>query len=408
MFKESVALKSLDLTTLLLAALVLVFIYIAHRLQEHFGYWDNQKIACDPAKWLLGNLTGLMTTKTFDQIIRDYYEKYKDTGPFAGFYWFIKPAVFILDKELVKLILIKDFSKFADRGFYCNEEDDPLTGQLFTLDGSKWRQMRNKLSPTFTSGKMKIMFPLVLKLGHDLVETFHKTLATTDEVEVRDLAARFTTDVIGSCAFGFEINSLKNPNVEFRKMSRKALTVRRYGILGFVIRFSMPQLARRLHVKDTMADVEKFFLGIVKETIEYRERNNIRRNDFMDMLIDLKNNKVIKSESGEDLTNLTFGEIAAQAFVFLLAGFETSSTTMGFALYEMAQHPELQQKARDEVCHVLEAHKEFTYECLKDMVYLEQIIQGKFIYYYITDIRIIGLLTKYDNWWRAAVYTVKS
>lgn len=371
------------LTTILLATLGLLLLYIGLKLRQRFNYWHNLGIACDPPNWFLGSFSGLMTTRSFDVILKGYYNKYRNSGPFAGLYWFTKPSVFVLDPELIKHVLIKDFSKFSDRGMYSNEEDDPLSGQLFNLDGAKWRHMRNKLSPTFTSGKMKTMFPLVIKIGEEFIKVFQQTVASNEVVDVRDLVSRFTTDVIGTCAFGMEIDSLHKPQVEFRKMSRKAFVEQRYGILGFIFRFNFPHLCYRLHIKETTAEVEKFFMGIVGETVEYREKNHVRRNDFMDMLIDLKNNKLMKSETGDELTNLTFGQIAAQAFVFLLAGFETSSTTMGFALYELAQHQDIQKKARDEINMVLENHNnQFSYECMKEMVYLEQVMEGKHFEYY--------------------------
>uniref|UniRef100_A0A1I8MI06 Uncharacterized protein n=1 Tax=Musca domestica TaxID=7370 RepID=A0A1I8MI06_MUSDO len=382
---------------ILLSVLLILIAYIGRLLSEHFNYWRHQGVACEPPNWLLGNLRGLSTSRSFNQIIREYYEKYRNSaGPFAGFYWLHKKAVFVLDPELIKQILIKDFNKFTDRGFFSNEEDDPLSGQLINLSGNKWRNMRNKLSPAFTSGRMKAMFPLVIKLGYDLVEVVGERLKNHDDVvEVRDLAAFFTSDVIGTCAFGLNMNCMKNSDAEFLKMGRKALNEQRYGTLGFVLRFSFPDLCRRLHMKETLDDVEKYFMQIVQETVDYRERENVKRNDFMDMLIDLKNNKLIKDESGEEFINLTFGQIAAQAFVFLLAGFETSSTTMSFALYELAQHLEVQQRAREEVGNVLKAHNgTFDYECLKEMVYLEQVIQETLRFY--TTIPTINRLASED------------
>lgn len=71
-------------------------------------------------------------------------------------------------------------------------------------------------------------------------------------------------------------------------------------------------------------------------------------------------------------------EIIAQCFLFFNAGFETSATTMTFCLFELALHPEIQEKVRDEIFKVLNEHKEINYEVLKELRYLEQVVNGTF------------------------------
>ncbi|XP_034652023.1 probable cytochrome P450 6a21 [Drosophila subobscura] len=361
-------------STLLLTALVAIAGYLLLLWHRTRHYWQNLGIPCEEPHLLLGSLGGLRTERSFNDVWIHYYKKFRLSGPFAGFYWFQRPAVFVLEPSLAKLILIKDFNKFTDRGFFHNPEDDPLSGQLFLLDGHKWRSMRNKLSSTFTSGKMKYMCPTVVRVSHEFTDVFGQMVDKSPIVEVKELLARYTTDVIGTCAFGIDCSSLKDPEAEFRLMGRRALTEQRHGSFGIGFLNSFPRLSRKLHLKMTAEPIEQFFMRIVRETVKFREQNQIRRNDFMDQLIDLKNNQIIKSEAGDNI-NLTIEEIAAQAFVFFAAGFETSSTTMGFALYELAQHPEIQQRAREECQEVIQRYNgELTYESMKDLVYLDQVI----------------------------------
>ena len=65
---------------------------------------------------------------------------------------------------------------------------------------------RTKLTPVFTSGKMKMMFDIVHSLGEKLVEVCGRELQTKSELDVRSWAARYTADVIGNVAFGLECN----------------------------------------------------------------------------------------------------------------------------------------------------------------------------------------------------------
>jgi cytochrome P450 family 6 len=68
----------------------------------------------------------------------------------------------------------------------------------------------------------------------------------------------------------------------------------------------------------------------------------------------------------------------AQAFVFLVAGYETSGTTMGFALYELAKHPDIQQRLRAEVTRVMAKHGgDLTYDAMQEMSYLHMVVSGE-------------------------------
>jgi len=109
--------------------------------------------------------------------------------------------------------------------------------------------------------------------------------------------------------------------------------------------------------------------------------------NFIQLLIQLKNkgivntekqvNGVTKPDNGRDVA-LTMTELAAQAFVFFVAGFETSSTTMSFCLYELALNPDIQERVQKEVDTVVKKYEnEVTYEAIQEMEYLDNVICGK-------------------------------
>lgn len=58
------------------------------------------------------------------------------------------------------------------------------------------RYLRNKLSPVFTSGKLKWMFEQILTSGEKFVANFDKKVPLDQEVDLREEYARYTTDII--------------------------------------------------------------------------------------------------------------------------------------------------------------------------------------------------------------------
>lgn len=70
-------------------------------------------------------------------------------------------------------------------------------------------------------------------------------------------------------------------------------------------------------------------------------------------------------------------EIVAQCYIFFLAGFETSATTMTFALFELAMQPEVQENVRNELFRVLTKYDDkICYDALNELHYMQQVLDG--------------------------------
>lgn len=109
----------------------------------------------------------------------------------------------------------------------------------------------------------------------------------------------------------------------------------------------------------------------------------------MDLFIRLKNNENITDEAlivdskfkNENLNEgITFLQLAAQAFVFFVAGFETSSTTSAICMLELAKNMDIQDNLRKEIKDVIAKHDgKLTYEAVMEMKYLDKVVNGNFL-----------------------------
>lgn len=300
----------------------------------------------------------------------------------CGLYFFTRPMAILFDLDLIKAVLVKEFPIFNDRNFYYNDKDDPLSAHLVALDGPKWKSLRVKLTPTFSSGKMKFMFTTVAQLGDRLTDYLNEKLnemigqQRNDRLEIKGIMARFTMDVIGTCAFGIECNTLKDTDNDFYRYGSMAMTKPRHDPRFTFMLTDMKRLARFFGIKVVRDDVSSFFMGVIQSTIDYREKNQIRRNDFMDLLMQMKTDDQ-NADEPKNGSKLTVNQIAAQSFLFFAAGYETSSTLMLFTVYELALNQDIQTKLRDAIGEAMRKHGTLTYEMMMDIPYLDQVINGR-------------------------------
>ncbi|XP_055696377.1 cytochrome P450 6A1-like isoform X1 [Lutzomyia longipalpis] len=361
--------------TLIFYGVVTLVILAYLWIKKKYRFFEERGIPFVTPKFPLGNLWGVGSKRHTGMFVREMYSKLKGRDVLGGVFFFIRPVVMPLDLDLIKHILVKDFQYFHDRGIYVNERDDPLSGHLFALSGQRWKHLRTKLSPTFTSGKMKMMHSTIIAVAQEFQQFLGECANKKEEVEIKDILGRFTTDVIGSCAFGVECNSLNDPDTEFRRMGKKVFDFKGFEFLKLFFLSMFPDIGRALHIRATKVDVSEFFMRLLRETIDYREKNNVKRNDFLSLLIQIKNTGKLEGDD-VDLGTMSFEELAAQTFLFFIAGFETSSSTMTFALYELAQDQKVQNQAREEVNRILEKYNgQYTYEACMEMKYIDQIIK---------------------------------
>jgi len=89
-------------------------------------------------------------------------------------------------------------------------------------------------------------------------------------VDVAETMYRFTTDVIASCAFGINGNSLKDPNAEFRMFLRKIFDFSfRKGLAGLTA-LTAPEVKKLLNIKFIDDDTTRYIRKTVWSTVEYR------------------------------------------------------------------------------------------------------------------------------------------
>ncbi|NXI64072.1 CP3AO protein, partial [Anseranas semipalmata] len=308
----------------------------------------------------------------FDQMC---FEKYgKVWGIFDG----RQPVLAVLDPVLIKTILVKEcYTIFTNRrNFGLN---GILESAVNVAEDEKWKRIRTVLSPTFTSGKLKEMFPIIKLYGEKLVKNIEKKVANDEFVTMKDIFGAYSMDVVASTSFSVDVDSMSNPNEPFVTNIKKFLKfsfLNPVFVLLVLFPFIIPVL-EKMNVTLLPSKVMDFFNGIFMKMKKERENGyHVDRVDFLQLMVDSQSsqNSSEPAEENDSYKTLSDEEILAQALVFVFAGYETSSSTLSYISYNLAVHPDVQQRLQDEIDANLPNKAAPTYNAIMQMEYLDMVV----------------------------------
>ncbi|VVD04285.1 unnamed protein product [Leptidea sinapis] len=362
---------------LALCALITLYLYGT----RNHSYWKKRGVVYENPLPFVGNdLKQILMLRNITDISADLYFKFPNERV-VGSYRGSRPVLIVRDPEIIKRILVTDFNYFYPRGLNSHKSViEPMLRNLFFADGDIWRLLRQRLTPAFSSGKLRAMFPLIAERA-ELLQTrvLGHASGGGGVVDARDLMARYTTDFIGACGFGLDTDALQDDNSEFRNLGKKifAFDIKRFFL--DVLKECFPNLLKNIKL---LAGIERHVIHLLNLVLRQRNYKPSGRNDFIDLLIKCQEQGTIVDDSIEKFKDDGTPEtarlemdvelMAAQMFVFFAAGFETSSSATSFTLNELAHNPRVQARAQEEVDRVLAKYdNKLTYDAVKEMTYLE-------------------------------------
>ncbi|KAH7882875.1 cytochrome P450 [Phlebopus sp. FC_14] len=312
-----------------------------------------------------GNMRDIWDSETLHQ---QWVKQYGITFRYSGL--FNTHRLFTMDTRAINHILThsKDYQKPSQLRYILGQ----IVGEgLLVVEGAQHRQQRRIMNPAFGPSQIRgltdVYFSKAIKLrdiwSSEITE-HHDVNASGISIDVMPWIARATLDVIGLAGFNYNFDTLnadKKPDELDEAFSRMIAAALNLSLLPTLQTWIRPlrvisssrqrkiQAAHRTTSrigKELLTEAKTLARSITTEKGEI-EKDRLGGRDLLSLLV-----KANMATDIPESQRLKDADVLAQVPTFLVAGHETTSTSTIWALYALAQRPDMQTKLREELLSV--------------------------------------------------------
>lgn len=365
-------------------AAILIYLLCYHQVRK-LSYFRRIGVRCASTWPVLGSLPTSMSMGILEHDIHTI----KQWGKVHGTYLGNHPTLVVAEPEYIKEIFIKQFHKFPHRTqvLYIS---DWWNNSVVMASGEHWRYMRSIITPAFSAAKLRKMQPQL----NETLNTMSTTLLRMVEnvrggvLDMRKVLSALTMDIICNTSFGYRMNTLQDLDNEFSQHAKivSTLSIESNPLNGLpLIMPCIKTIFKLLDLDYVNKDSLTYIKNVVSDMIcTRRSENKACEGQIRDILQNLINAHTDEGhdtvdENGNICDNsytffksrgLTDDELIANTIVVLMAGYDTTATTLTWMCYLLATNPDVQRK----LVHCIEeniADDEPTYENVSGIEYLD-------------------------------------
>ncbi|CAH1774988.1 unnamed protein product [Owenia fusiformis] len=388
------------LTWILTLLAILLTVLVLHR-KNRYNLFKRMGINGPAPAFLIGNFYDM-----YKYGLLKCWEKWRNEyGGMYGYYEGPQPILVITDPEMIKQVFVKDlFSNFSGRRIFPMGRGPKHNPDIIQSEGQDWKRIRALSSPFFSGVRMKEMSPLINNSVGKLLNVLEEKANAGTTFDIYSVYQGLTMEVICACAFGTDLDAqvdtkhpvlLKARELFLRVSQRNALQ-----IAAFLLPELRPlwfRLGRKLG--EIFNNPFIYLREHIRHIIQMRRSQKLDRVDFINLMLSATEHandasftmtsddsdtadQSTGTSSGDKETSsslrkkgMTNEEMEANLMIFLLAGYETTSTALAYTSYRLALNPDVQQKLQVEIDEYFPDDDDMcpTYNSVQKLPYLDMV-----------------------------------
>lgn len=374
------------LTEILLVITLAALIVFYRQRRVQMQIFRKMGIPGPEPNFLFGNILSFFWQPLF-QKFQSWRNVYGET---YGYYEGPTPVLVSSDLDFLHEVFVKQFKNFHARKVYPVQVDPDYDENvhMFFARGERWRRLRSIVNPAFSTAKMKDMMPTINKRVNELMEIIDEKRQGDRHFDMYELFQRLTLDTIADCGFGLKSESLTMKNNDCLINCRNVIKDTTKRPILFLLGFIFPTLhALWIGIYQILRYVSfnpVFWLeDNMTRLVQERKSNKTSRVDLLQLMVTSEFDPTGQNEADDVDFNdnvvkkrfLTNDELTAMCLLFLLAGYETTSTTLAYIMYEMAVNQDVQKKLQQEIDeHFPDNTDSLDFNIIAKMEYLDMIL----------------------------------
>lgn len=253
------------------------------------------------------------------------------------------PGLFVNDPEVIKHILIKN-NKNYHKGVGFERVKMLLGNGIIVSDGPFWRRQRRMIQPAFGKDVIAELTGQIKKLNLDLLAEWNTLAAQSATLNITEATNALALEIILRTLFSEDLDRIYE----------------QYNGNPFAMLTDDSARDLKLAVK---------FRGLTKtvgEIIQMRRQSQATRMDFVSLFMNARD-----KDTGEPMTDK---ELIDEIMTLIVAGSETSATTLNWTWYCLSQYPDVLAKVHAEVDRA--SYGDIPgFEHIEELPYIRQVVE---------------------------------